>query len=215
VDSGRYYEVWQRPEQPRPILEHLSLGDRFVPSAVPSCAEVLRLARLAAASDGLLATVNRPPTIVIRSDGSVNRSQPLGRYGEDPTALYLSRHYLFEASFSVPEAGRYGVWFGGSVQAELKVSIDGAGIGVARHQQNWPSSFTQLGSAQLADGTHELRLEYSGPGLRPGSGGAAAFGLGPITVGQGTADRPVTYIEPENARSLCGQSLDWIEAVRS
>ena len=33
-------------------------------------------------------------------------------------------------------------------------------------------------------------------------------------LGRDTADLPVTFVEPENASSLCGKSLDWVEAVR-
>jgi hypothetical protein len=32
-------------------------------------------------------------------------------------------------------------------------------------------------------------------------------------IAQGTDDRDVTIVQPNNARSLCGKSLDWIEAV--
>jgi len=35
VSTGRYYQVWQRPAGPSPILEHLSLGSRDQPGARP------------------------------------------------------------------------------------------------------------------------------------------------------------------------------------
>src|SRR5262249_27043493 len=48
VFRGRYYDVWQRPENGGPrILSHLGLGDRFHATAVPSCKTVLELARAA------------------------------------------------------------------------------------------------------------------------------------------------------------------------
>src|SRR5204863_1624936 len=59
VWSGRWYEVWQRPESGSPrILEHLSLGNDVDPGVVPSCAEVLKLARLPGVAR--LAAVGRP-----------------------------------------------------------------------------------------------------------------------------------------------------------
>jgi hypothetical protein len=51
--SGRYYEVWQRPNDFRPVVADLPLGGSL-PAAVPSCAAVHRLARegtLVAAQD--------------------------------------------------------------------------------------------------------------------------------------------------------------------
>ena len=47
VWKGRWWEVWQRPETPRQIREHVPLGTDLQPSAVPGCGDVLRLARLA------------------------------------------------------------------------------------------------------------------------------------------------------------------------
>src|SRR5207302_1104589 len=45
VWSGRYYEVWQRPEPPDVrILAHLSFGNGLQAVATPSCSDILRLA---------------------------------------------------------------------------------------------------------------------------------------------------------------------------
>ena len=66
VWSGRYYEVWQRPETPSTrVLEHLPLGDALQPAAVPPCGAVQRLGRLAAADHGHLAAVARPAVTVV------------------------------------------------------------------------------------------------------------------------------------------------------
>ncbi len=38
--------------------------------------------------------------------------------------------------------------------------------------------------------------------------------MGPLVLGATTAaDRPVVVIKPSRARSLCGERLDWIEAI--
>ena len=59
-----------------------------------------------------------------------------------------------------------------------------------------------------------LTFRYDGPDVHPGSAGAGYFGLGPVVVGPPGPALPVTYVKPANARSLCGKSLDWVEAVR-
>ena len=59
--SGDNYQVWQRSASANQILEHVPAGSRLQPAAEVPCAEILRLGRLAAANDGVLATVLRPP----------------------------------------------------------------------------------------------------------------------------------------------------------
>ena len=39
--------------------------------------------------------------------------------------------------------------------------------------------------------------------------------IGPIVLSTATDQLPVTTLRPANARSLCGRSLDWLEAVRT
>lgn len=215
VWSGRYYDVWQRSDQPRPILEHLSLGSRLQPAAIPHCDDVLRLARLAEADNGQLATVERPPAIIIEPDGTVGAPTSFTRNGEDPQALYLYGAATLALPFTVPDSATYGVWVGGSFRSKLVASIDGRPVGSGRDQLNWPSNFTSMGEAQLRAGPHVLGIRYTGPDLWPGSAGLPPFGLGPFAVARGTEDRPVTYVRPSQARSLCGKSLDWIEAVKT
>jgi hypothetical protein len=215
VWSGRYYQVWQRPEGPIPILEHLSLGSRLQPASVPPCAEVVRLARVAAANNGVLAAVERPPPIVIEPDGATGIPTSFSSsYGEDPKAVYVTKATSIEASFSTAVAGSYGIWVGGLWRASLEAWVDGKRVGSARDVRAWPTNFVELGRARLGTGAHRLRIRYSGPDLHPGSAGRPEFGLGPFAVAQVTQDRAVTYVRPSSSRSLCGKSLDWLEALR-
>jgi hypothetical protein len=214
VWSGRYYQVWQRPVGPSPILEHVSLGSRLQPAVVPACGQVVRLARLAAANNGILAAVERPPAIVIEPDGSRGVPTAFSSYGEDPNALYVSKATSIEASFSAPVAGTYGIWVGGAWRARLEAWVDGNLVGSERSMLAWPSNFVELAEVRLGPGGHRLRIRYDGPDWHPGSAGTPAFGLGPFAIGKGTEDRRLTYVQPSKSRSLCGRPLDWIEALR-
>ena len=80
--SGDNYQVWQRSTSANRILEHVPAGSRLQPAAELPCVEILRLGRLAAASNGLLATVLRPPAVVIEGDGTVAVPTAFERYGE-------------------------------------------------------------------------------------------------------------------------------------
>ena len=213
VSNGPYYQVWQRPDTPSRILEHLSLGSRLQPAAVPPCGEVLRLGRVAAAKGGVLAAVERLPAIVIGANGTIGAPTSFGAYGEYQDALF-SPGSSVDAGFDVPSTGRYGVWVGGSFRTRVGVSIDDRRVGSARNVLQWPGNFEQVGDEQLGAGPHTFRLTYGGSNLRPGSGGTPPFGLGPFAIARGTQDRPITYVEPADARSLCGKSLDWVEALR-
>jgi len=106
------------------------------------------------------------------------------------------------------------VWIGGSFKSGVVVDVDGRPIGAARDSLTWPDTFTSVGSVRLTPGRHTLRFRYGGPGLRPGSGGTPPFGTGPVVLSPATQDSAITYVEPARARTLCGKSLDWVEALR-
>jgi hypothetical protein len=190
VSKGRYYEVWQRPQHvARPTLEHYPLGDPLHPTATASCRAVERLAERAG-SGGMLATVLRLPAILTtkpvtpRGDGSV------------------------ESTFTVPTAGRYGLWVGGAgFREQIEIAIDGRPVAKANHRLNPTDQFQPMTDVELAKGRHRLVLSYENdphPLARP---------IGPVVLSKGTADSPVTLVSPRDAVSLCGQRLDWIEAL--
>jgi hypothetical protein len=56
-------------------------------------------------------------------------------------------------------------------------------------------------------------VTYGKADLHPGSDGAP-FPLGPVVLSRSTADRPLVYVRPRDARELCGKRLDWIELIR-
>jgi hypothetical protein len=206
----RWYEVWQRPEAPtRRLLEHLSLGTDLQPAAAPICSEVLRLARLAG-PNGELAAVERPddPIVVDLSETSV----PPG-WGVDSSGdLIPAGAATVEASVSVPAAGSYGIWLGGSFRDRLEVVVDGRKVDTARNQLNWSGVYTPLGQVELGPGTHAVALRYCRPDWHPGSGGPQ-FPMGPLVLSRTTADLLVRHVRPAEAHSLCGRNLDWVEAL--
>ena len=185
--SGRYYEVWQRPQPPeRTILEHLPLGNESQAAAVPPCAAVLRLGALV----GTLTTATGPEAIQL---------------GEPPARGELG------LTVSVPTDGDYTAWVGGDWFGLASISVDGRQVGSRREELNWPGLYTDLGSIQLSAGEHLVRIRYETGGWRPGSGGTP-YSFGPVALSRLDAREPVeTVSEP---RSLCGRRLDWVEAVR-
>lgn len=212
LSTGRYYEVWQqRPGAPQ-VTSHVPLGSAFQAAAIPQCSEILRLASLAESQGARLATVPRPQALVLPLGESGARLP----YGEDRAAVrYLRAPYTSTASIELPTRGRYGIWIGGSFRSRLEIRVDGRLVGSNRDQLNWPNNFVLMGDEPLDPGTHTVTLLYQGPDVfHPGSAGEPPFGTGPLVIAEGTADRPVEYIQPSDAPTLCGRNLDWIEVVK-
>jgi hypothetical protein len=214
VWKGRYYDVWQRPDPLRTrILAHLPLGNDVQPAAVPGCGDVLRLARLADRQGGRLAAVFRPSATVVdlaRTSHPANWQASSG----SPEVVYPSASGTLTADVTIATAGRYGLWLGGSFRRRVELSIDGRQLAAARNQLNRLGEYTPLGDVELRAGVHEVALHYSSTNLSPGSGGAP-LPLGPLVLSRSTDELPVRYVQPSNALSLCGQSLDWVEAIGS
>jgi hypothetical protein len=212
ASRGIFYDVWQRDEPPLVrVLEHLGLGDRLHPAGVPRCADVERLAGVAqAAGGGVVAALARNPSIV-----GLGTAALLPGWAANPDNANLvvpDGSGTVEDVVDVPRGGRYGVWLGGSFRRTVRISVDGRRVGSRTHQLNNADQWTPFGSIRLARGEHTVTLEYGGSALRPGSGGPD-FAMGPIAFAPPDTPDATVSVEPAQARTLCGRTLDWIEAV--
>jgi hypothetical protein len=212
VRRGRFYDVWQRPEAPAlRVLDRMALGTRTDPTDVPRCSRVLGLARRARAAgpQGRLAVAGHARVTVTLL--------PRGTYAGswEPTGIAaLTPHGpgRVDLPIAAPAAGRHEFWIGGSFKGALELRVDGRRVSRQRHQLSHTGPYQPLGAAELRAGNHRIELRYTEGDLHPGSGGRP-FPLGPLLVGQGAAERAISFVAPADARSLCGQRLDWVEAV--
>ncbi|MGZ6729431.1 MAG: hypothetical protein ACXVFC_09040 [Gaiellaceae bacterium] len=190
VWSGRYYEVWQRPESPaRGILVHMPLGNAAQAAAVPRCSEVLQLAKTAGAV--ALATATRPEAI------------PLG---------YPPVSGVRTALVTLSKPGVYTAWLGGDWFGNASISVDGKPVGSMREELDWPGNYIDLGRISLSAGRHLVAIGYRTGGWHPGSGGTP-YAFGPAYLTRENAREPVRTVPASDARSLCGERLDWVEAL--
>ena len=193
LSSGRYYEVWQRPEgEASPPGEFLPLGSEGEPAAVPKCSEIAGLGELAL------------------------------EHGQANVRLLAARHApVFNASggtLEVPRAGSYEAWLQGSVRGSVELRVDGSKVGEARQQLEEAGGFIELGTVRLGPGSHEVVLHFGGPDLHPGSasGGLAAPETGPLLFTPvGAEAGQLVSVPLEESDRLCGRPWDWIEAVGS
>jgi hypothetical protein len=211
VESGRWYDVWQRPESGFPaVAEHLPLGSRLAPTARPSCAAVERLARMAGPGGRLVAAVRPPPILLdaTAADRPVDwRAGPRGSAAVVPAGAGR-----LAGTVRLRHGGRYEVWVGGSFRRLVDVTA-GRRPFRDRNQLNHAGQWVPLGTADLEPGDTPMALTYHDADLHAGSGGPP-FALGPLALTPENARSRLLQVSPRRARSLCGRRLDWIEAVR-
>jgi hypothetical protein len=212
VRRGDYYDVWQRPTTATAtIAQHLPLGDFEDPAAEANCAEVQALAHLAGPG-GTVAAVERAPTVVASLSESTHPDTWIPTEAGSPDLIpHGSGTALLK--WTVPAAGRYGVYLQGSVRNRLTLLVDGAEVGSVEEQLNEASQFLYFGNVQLSAGAHEIELVLGGQTLAPGSGGPPEP-IGPVVLSPAAAEDPaVRKLPASRAGVLCGRHLDWVEAL--
>lgn len=211
VAKGRWYEVWQRPQgAPPSVVEHLPLGERFDPGAAAPCSEIRRLAALAG-EEGRLAAVRRPPLTTV--DLSRVPDRP-GDWAASPMPAAVDPHGggPLRTRVDLQQRGPHELWLGGGFRGAFEVRVDGEAIASGRHELSHSGQYVPVGRRVLEAGLHEVEIELGGTDLHPGSRGAPAP-LGPLVLSTATADLPVVTVPASEAESLCGERLDWVEAL--
>lgn len=181
--AGEFYELWERDSGAPSPIARLPLGEGRSPVAVPACAEVRSLAARAG-PDGRL-TAARAPDLeaVLRGGGG-------------------------EWIASGPDVD---VWVAGSVRGEATLTVDGQRLASRRHLLNNEGLYVGFGSIATTAGRHELALEVAGADLHPGSAPDGSS-LGRMVLRREPPADAIHVVPAADARNLCGNSWDWIEA---
>jgi hypothetical protein len=209
---GRFYEVWRRTATPH-VLEHVALGGGLDPAAVPGCATVTVLAARAAREHARLAYVVGAPLATLVPTQS-QRPDNWGEVSGEPYSLIPRQEAgAIVGMVQVQSSGRYQAWLQGSFSQPVQVWIDGREIGSASYELGPPGQSTPIAELNLRAGIHKISLVVPDKGLAPGVT-LANQTVGPLTLAPATDAQAVGEVEPADARSLCGRSLDWIEIVR-
>jgi hypothetical protein len=224
---GRYYELWQRPAVPsRHILEHIPLGEsnarpycgnaqnaQVAPLcsidavAVPPCAQIRTLGAHALADHAELVAYQRPEPIAIHGDESL---WPRTWFHDSeartltPAAPGLAVSHIAIASNQI-----YQLWLNGNFARGFEVSVDGRSVGRLKDK----FGYQHVADVFLTRGVHTFVFTYPHSDLTPGSGENEFTSLAAIAlVPQSPASELIT-VAPQQATSLCGRPLDWIEIV--
>jgi hypothetical protein len=207
---GAYYEVWRRAPGAPAARARLALGDAHQPAGVPACRRVgafaaashrsgagrLRFAPRPANAVAMLARTQRTPLAVLQADGSIAFTGP-------GTVL---------ARLVVPSAGAYRVWLEGDAGRALRATVDGRPVGALRNQSGGDGNVLRFDALTLRAGRHTVSIRRGGGSLAPGDAAPTlvrALALAPLAAER----EPVRSVPLAAWRTLCGQRLDWIEAL--
>jgi hypothetical protein len=191
---GRYYDVWERAPGAR-VLEHV---------ASPACPDIRRLAKLGA----LVAAPSRPVPLLVNL-GAVPEPAGWTTVGDDPEVVVPSDHGAVASFVTIPAAGRYAVWLGGTFGGAVDVLVDGRRVAGGHNRPDWPGLWAPLGAARLTAGRHAVILRYTAGSWTPGAHGGQPL-IGPLALAPDAAPAQLIYTD---AAALCGQRLDWVAAL--
>jgi hypothetical protein len=92
--------------------------------------------------------------------------------------------------------------------------VDGHRVGTVQHELNPRGQYLEAGAIALSPGRHTITALRPGRLLfYPGDGGRNRL-LGPIVLDPASDTRTIRRLPISQWRSLCGKSLDWVEAIR-
>ncbi len=207
---GDYYEVWQRPEgdaRQLGLIEHMGLGSGLDPGSVPPCDKIIEFSRKAPQGGRIVAALASPFRVVALGE----QSRP-----SDWPALATDRRLVTPGStgtltvhLSVPAAGEYEFWVGGSVSVGVAMSVNGSTVARVGHQLNNHGQYISLGQGSLRRGPNTLELRYADGGWGPGAE-VPQRPIGPLVMRPVQDAEPIVSVAPEDAENLCGKRLDWV-----
>ena len=213
IHQGPYYDVWQRPaDADDALIRHASLGDGRTPYADARCSVVRSIADDARAEGGRIAYAELPP---VRMIVPAETALPPGWFPDtlDPALLQVRGQGLIEDSVRLPHDGEWTIWVEGSLKRDWRVLVDGREVGTLRRGLEPRLGAHEVATVSLPAGRHVVTLQRPGGDIGPGNGGYEQ--LGPVVFAPPEfSERPAETIDPSAWRSLCGRSLDWVEAVR-
>lgn len=209
VYENQFYLGWRRQAHPQ-VLRHLPLQSLYSPSARAECSALAKTVAGAPAGSELVAAA--PPEMSY-FEPLYSRDRSYG-WGLDPAeAGAVLPNTPGHASGTLHVAGgSYGVWVQGDFPRRVYVAVDGRIVGSVSGQ-NTPGQWLKAATVTLSRGGHRVQIfrKAGRNHLGPGEWGIGT--IGPAALWSEAPDRLRT-LPLSDWRSLCGESLDWVELVR-
>ena len=236
VWEGRFYQLWrQATHLGYRIIKHVPLGDSTTlnycgpaengadqplcsiqPAAVMPCPQVLSLAQEADGVGGYLVAHELTNPIVLRGTQTTWPSSWIAGAG-GLQALTPTTPGTDVARIEIPTGPHsYQLWLGGSFARGFVVSVDGRRIGAVSNELNNTGDYNSVGAPlTLGAGVHVIDITYPKPGWGPGGDDDENYtSLFEVVLQQLDTPSSLLRVEPSQASTLCGRSLDWVEVVQ-
>jgi hypothetical protein len=208
VWSGEFYEVWRR-DGPAPKL-HVPFGGSQQPAAPAACKAVGAAAALARADGGGLVAAERPENAVANLADAVGSPNAIRSVDLEGLPFWLLGVARLSDTVTVTSPGSYTLWLGGDVDRPLHVYVDGRLIGSPAAQTGGDENVIRVADLTLGKGVHQVVLVRGGGGIGPGVDNGTAIDAVVLQPAAAASDR-IVRLPASGWRSLCGQSLDWLE----
>jgi hypothetical protein len=169
------------------------------------------LGRRALAEHARLLAYSRPEPIIVRAEESRWPGRWVSETGS--RTLIPTTPGQMVAHIAVASSQIYELFLDGSFARSLEVSIDGRSVGRLENELSGFSAYTPLANVYLTAGVHTWVLTYPDADLSPGSGLGNFTSLSAIALQPTLPASRMIEVAPQQATSLCGLSLDWIEIV--
>jgi|ERR1019366_8108584 hypothetical protein len=165
-----------------------------------------------------VALVSTPTLVPTQAPHPPSWVQTTANGDGDPDLLQLSQQPgAMTGMIRVTTPGRYRVWLEGSLSRRVVVWVGRRLVGSVVHQLGSPGQFLQIGTVYLSAGDQPVLVLRPDSNLAPGNvvPGYAGTGelLGPLMLVRNSDPPAVRELAPQQARSLCGKPLEWIEIV--
>ena len=208
---GRDYEVWQRADVVPAARARLAAGEGAQPGGTLACS-TLQAFVAQQRGDGAERLRYAPREAnVVPSSRRVRRSTSAVLQADRATTVFVGPGTI-TARVEVARVGTYRLWAGGNVGRAVHATIDGRAAGSVENVSGGEGNVLRFGAVALTPGTHVVRLSRGGGGLAPGD--AAPTTIGAIALAPVANDAAsVRTVPVADWRVLCGQQLDWVEAI--
>jgi hypothetical protein len=211
VSSGRYYDVWRRTGPPPRM--HVAAGTPASPMGAIPCRQIGTIAQDARTVGASLRYASRPAPASANLATAIHTATAVP--GVDSIGLpqlSFDEPGTIKTTVRIASTGTFSLWLGGYVDRPLTVTVDGRVVGTPSRQSGGDGNMIDVGTVVLSAGAHDIALVRPGGGLSPGDI-AGTFIDGIYLEAVGTEREAVDTVAPSRWRSLCGQSLDWLEVT--
>jgi hypothetical protein len=209
VYRNDFYDVWEVRPGAREVRAHLPLQEGSSSGDEADCDDVRRMARIARRAPGAVLVAAHEPPVGRFEVAGAERPEGWRVHPVVDDVVIAGVPGAARGTVPVREGGPTEVWLRGDFPRRVEIFVDGRRVGSV-HGVNTPGQWLRAATIDLQVGLHPVEVRLPTGRLAPGDGAETL--IGPLALVPAAPERLQT-VPVSKARSLCGESLDWIEVV--